>query len=223
MQIAEGSIVCGKSGKPLRVISASEGKVVVKTDGRLIRVDQSLILRVISPPPTKPAPLAIGDTCYYCGSQYWQQYRGMELKAFMLREGYWTCEKPDGYRTTNISPSELSRSPVDKPTKKAAKQVQKGQWVKDWEKNNQRQVSATKATGIEIGDQLRRNTQEQTKYPSSWFPGEADDRDHFVYHVPFATVERISSEGYWARTTDDRLFHVPESAIEDGTWELIEP
>jgi hypothetical protein len=58
MQIAEGSIVCGKSGEPLRVISASEGKVVVKTDGQLLRVDQSLILRVISPPPDK---IQVGD------------------------------------------------------------------------------------------------------------------------------------------------------------------
>jgi hypothetical protein len=58
MQIAEGSIVCGKSGEPLRVVSASEGKVVVKTDGKLLRVDQSLILRVIAPPPDK---IQVGD------------------------------------------------------------------------------------------------------------------------------------------------------------------
>lgn len=104
MQIAEGSIVCGKSGEPLRVISACDGKVVVKTDGRLIRVDQSLILRVISPPP---------EPIYeYIGSKWQQQYKGIPLKlvpdAIDQSMGDSYCfEKPDGYRTTWLKMSEV--------------------------------------------------------------------------------------------------------------------
>lgn len=63
MQVAEGSIVCGKSGEPLRVLSADEGTVVVQKDSQLLRVDQSLILRVLSPPPDK---IQVGDYLKRC-------------------------------------------------------------------------------------------------------------------------------------------------------------
>jgi hypothetical protein len=76
-------------------------------------------------------------------------------------------------------------------------------------------------TGIEIGDRLRRNAQPQTKYPSKWFVDELDDRPRTVPPIESAIVERFSTEGYWVITPDDRLFHVPESAIEEGTWQLI--
>jgi hypothetical protein len=76
--------------------------------------------------------------------------------------------------------------------------------------------------GIQIGDRLRRNAQPQTKYPKAWFVNEVDDRSGTVPPIKSATVERFSIEGYWVRTPDDRLFHVPESALEEGTWELID-
>ncbi len=50
---------------------------------------------------------------------------------------------------------------------------------------------------------------------------EIGDRPPTVPPIESATVERFSIEGYWVRTPDDRLFHVPESAIEEKTWELI--
>jgi hypothetical protein len=127
VKILEGSIVAGKSGKPLEVVAIDGEKVVVKSGSELLRVARSAILQVLSPPPT----------------------------------------------------------------------------------------------GIEIGDRLRRNAQPQTKYPKAWFVNEVDDRPPTVPEIESATVERFSSEGYWARTPDDRLFHVPESAIEEGTWRLI--
>ncbi len=121
LKILEGSIVAGKSGKPL--------KVVVKSGDDLLRVARSAILQVLSP--------------------------------------------------------------------------------------------ATETTGIEIGDRLWRNGQQKAKYPKAWFVNEVDDRPPTVPEIESATVERFSSEGYWARTPDDRLFHVPESATEEGTWRLI--
>jgi hypothetical protein len=127
MKILEGSIVAGKSGKPLEVVAIDGEKVVVKSGSELLRVARSAILQVLSP----------------------------------------------------------------------------------------------QTTGIEIGDRLRRNAQPQTKYPKAWFVNEVDDQPPTVPEIESATVERFSSEGYWARTPDDRLFHVPESVIEEGTWRLI--
>jgi hypothetical protein len=135
LQILEGSIVAGKSGKPLEVVAIDEEKVVVKSGEKLLRVDRSAILRVISPPPETPNPLAVGETVYYCGEGYWQQYRDMPLVLLELREGLWICEKPDGYRTTNLSARELSRSPVDKPRVKTSRSPQKGQWLREWDLN----------------------------------------------------------------------------------------
>jgi hypothetical protein len=128
LQILEGSIVCGKSGAPLKVVAIDGERVVVKSGDELLRVARSAILNVISIP---------------------------------------------------------------------------------------------EPTGIEIGDRLRRNAQPQIKYPKAWFVNEVDDRPPIVPPIESATVERFSIEGYWVRTPDDRLFHVPESAIEEGTWELI--
>ena len=130
LKILEGSIVAGKSGKPLKVVAIDGEKVVVKSGDELLRVARSAILKVLSPPPSEP-------------------------------------------------------------------------------------------TGIEIGDRLWRNGQQKTKCPKAWFMDEVDDRPPTVPEIESATVERFSSEGYWARTPDDRLFHVPESAIEEGTWRLI--
>jgi hypothetical protein len=145
LEILEGAIVTGKSGKPLRVISINGDGLVLESDTGLVKAKRSAIVTVISPalakvepPPEATAPLAVGDTAYYCGDRYWHQYRDMPLVLFELREGLWICEKPDGYRTTNIPPIELSRSPVEKPAKNStANQPRKGQWLKDWEKENQ--------------------------------------------------------------------------------------
>jgi hypothetical protein len=135
MEILPGSKIVGQSGKVLLVERIERGLLVC--GDRLIK--PSAVVRVIAPDPPqsdpppapkKPQPLAVGDTCYYCGSWYWQQYGGLELKAALLREGYWSCTKPDGYYTTNILPSELSRSPVAKPTKKSPERIPKaGRWM----------------------------------------------------------------------------------------------
>jgi hypothetical protein len=110
-QILQGSKIAGESGAIL-IVDQVVGDVIICGDRR---ISIAAVEKVISPPP---APLAIGDTCYYCGSKphHWEQYGGLKLTAVILREGYWTCKKPDGYFTTNISPGELSRLPVDKPT-----------------------------------------------------------------------------------------------------------
>ncbi len=74
---------------------------------------------------------------------------------------------------------------------------------------------------IQIGDRLRRNVQPQIKYPQKWFLCEVDDRSRTVPPLKSATVERFSPSGYWVRTAADALYHVPENAIDDGTWELV--
>jgi hypothetical protein len=145
LQILEGSIVAGKSGKLLKVISVDDDGLVLKSDTGVVRAKRSAIVRVISPPPANSEPppeatipLAIGDTVYYCGDRYWQQYRDVPLVLVLLREGEWTAEKPDGYYTTNLSARELSRSPVDRPKLKATRSPQKGQWLKEWELEQKR-------------------------------------------------------------------------------------
>jgi hypothetical protein len=60
-QIFKGSIVCGKSGKPLEVVAIDEGKVVVKSGNDLLRVARSAILQVLSSPPPEPTGIEIGD------------------------------------------------------------------------------------------------------------------------------------------------------------------
>jgi hypothetical protein len=137
-QILKGSIVCGKSGKPLEVVAIDEGKVVVKSGNELLRVNRSAILQVLLTPPEAITPLTVGDTVYYCGDRYWEQFKGMPLVLFELREGLWICEKPDGYRTTNLPAKELSRLPVDQPKVTASRNPQKGQWLKDWESEQRR-------------------------------------------------------------------------------------
>jgi hypothetical protein len=76
-------------------------------------------------------------------------------------------------------------------------------------------------TEIQISDRLRRNVQPQIKYPQKWFLNEADNRSLSVPPIESAIVERFSPGGYWVRTAAGNLYHVPESAIDDGTWELI--
>jgi hypothetical protein len=62
LQVLEGSIVCGKSGKPLEVVAIDGGKVVVKSGDNLLRVDRSAILQVLSsPPPPTGQNFHIGD------------------------------------------------------------------------------------------------------------------------------------------------------------------
>jgi hypothetical protein len=152
LEILEGSIVTGKSGKPLKVISIDGDGLVLESDTGVVKAKRSAIVRIISAPLSKPTPppvkveqppeattpLAVGDTVYYCGDRYWEQYRDMSLVLFELREGLWICEKPDKYRTTNLPAKELSRLPVDRPKVTASRNPQKGQWLKDWESEQRR-------------------------------------------------------------------------------------
>lgn len=133
MNILPGSKIVGVSGKIL-VVDRAEGEILICGDRR---IKFSAVVRV--EPPSEPTkPLAVGDIVHYCGEQYWEQYQNMPLVLLELREGLWICEKPDKYRTTNLSARELSRSPVDRPKVKTFQSPQKGQWLKDWE-SEQRQ------------------------------------------------------------------------------------
>jgi hypothetical protein len=61
LQILEGSIVTGKSGKPLKVISIDGDGLVLESGGEVIKAKRSAILQVLSPPPSEPASIQIGD------------------------------------------------------------------------------------------------------------------------------------------------------------------
>jgi hypothetical protein len=116
MNILPGSKIVGASGKTL-VVDRVEGEILICGDRR---IKFSAVALVIPPPPTK---LALGDTVYYCGDRYWEQYQDMPLVLIELREGLWICEKPDNYRTTNLPARELSRLPVDRPKVKASQSL----------------------------------------------------------------------------------------------------
>jgi hypothetical protein len=60
LEILEGSIVTGKSGKPLKVISISGDGLVLESDHGLIKARRSAIVRIISAPPTSQT-FHIGD------------------------------------------------------------------------------------------------------------------------------------------------------------------
>jgi hypothetical protein len=129
LEILEGSIVTGKSGKPLKVIGVDGDGFVLESDSGVLKAKRSAILKVLMPPHEPPE--------------------------------------------------------------------------------------------IQIGNQLKRNVQPQIKYPQKWFLCEVDDRSLSVPPIESAIVERFSPGGYWVRTLAGALYHVPESAIDDGTWELI--
>jgi hypothetical protein len=61
LEILAGSIVTGKSGKPLKVISISGDGLVLESDHGLIKARRSAILRIISAPPPTGQTLHIGD------------------------------------------------------------------------------------------------------------------------------------------------------------------
>ncbi len=61
VKILEGSIVAGKSGKPLEVVAIDGEKVVVKSGDELLRVARSAILHILSPPPPTSQNFHIGD------------------------------------------------------------------------------------------------------------------------------------------------------------------
>jgi hypothetical protein len=75
-------------------------------------------------------------------------------------------------------------------------------------------------TGIQVGDRMRRKIQSQTKYPKAWFPKGIDPRPPMIDAIASATVERVSLDGYWVKTTEDKTYHISESSIEEGVWEL---
>jgi hypothetical protein len=214
LQILEGSIVRGKSGKALEVVAIDGEKVVVKNGDDLLRVDRSAILQVISPAPKAPAPLAVGVTVYYCGEKFLQQYRDIPLVLLEQREGLWICEKPDGYRTTNLSARDLSRSPIDRPRgrQKATSQPVAG--------DDSVPPIDHLPECIEIGDRLARKTLAQKFYPKTWFPGRHDDRDQILDAIS-ATVTGLSADGYWAITDEGKQYHISEYSIECGDWKKV--
>jgi hypothetical protein len=61
MQILEGSIVTGESGKPLKVVMIDGEKVVLKSGDELLRVDRSAILQVLTQPDPDPRPQVTKD------------------------------------------------------------------------------------------------------------------------------------------------------------------
>jgi hypothetical protein len=132
MNILPGSKIVGASGKSL-VVDRAEGEILICGDRR---IKLSAVVKV--EPPEATIPLVVGDTVYYCGDRYWHQYRGIPLVLALLREGEWTAEKADGYYTTNLSVSELSRSPVDRPRFRDARSTRKGDWLKAWELDQRR-------------------------------------------------------------------------------------
>jgi hypothetical protein len=60
LQILEGSIVTGKSGKPLKVISVDGDGLVLESDTGTFKAKRSAIVRVLSSPPPEPST-EIGD------------------------------------------------------------------------------------------------------------------------------------------------------------------
>lgn len=49
----------------------------------------------------------VGDRVRYIGKRYAEQYRELELIIYSIHGQFITCQKPDGYLTTQISPEEL--------------------------------------------------------------------------------------------------------------------
>jgi hypothetical protein len=71
LQILEGSIVTGKSGKPLKVISVDSDGLVLESDSGIVKAKRSAILRVISPPPepTQLPPQTIASELLHIGDR----------------------------------------------------------------------------------------------------------------------------------------------------------
>jgi hypothetical protein len=61
LEILEGSIVTGKSGKPLKVIGIDGDGLVLKSDTGVVKAKRSAILRVISLPPATGQSFQVGD------------------------------------------------------------------------------------------------------------------------------------------------------------------
>jgi uncharacterized protein YjlB len=52
LKILQGSIVTGKSGKPLKVIGIDGDGLVLESDTGVVKAKRSAIMRIISAPPT---------------------------------------------------------------------------------------------------------------------------------------------------------------------------
>jgi hypothetical protein len=61
LEILEGSIVTGKSGKPLKVISIDGDGLVLESDTGVVKAKRSAIMRIISLPPATGQSFQIGD------------------------------------------------------------------------------------------------------------------------------------------------------------------
>jgi hypothetical protein len=101
VNISIGSIVSGKSGKPLKVLAVNGNVLEVLGDAGSFKVRRSAILKVI---PPRPSAFKLGDRVEYIGSDFnlKTQYAGTlevwEISKNPL-DGY-TCLKPNG-RTTS--------------------------------------------------------------------------------------------------------------------------
>jgi hypothetical protein len=108
VSISIGSIVSGKSGKPLKVLAVNGDVLDVLGDTSSFKVRRSAILKVI---PPRPKAFKLGDRVTYIGSDFnlKTQYAGT-LKVWEISknpyDGY-TCLKPNGRTTSWIQFEDL--------------------------------------------------------------------------------------------------------------------
>lgn len=115
MQILEGAIVTGKSGKPLKVIGVNDDVLVVGSGAEVFKVKRSAVVQVISSPLLPEPPPQPGQIYEYIGNDANKQKQcgGIPLKLRPETDtsmGTKYCfEKPDGYLTTWLKLSEVKR------------------------------------------------------------------------------------------------------------------
>lgn len=61
VEILEGSIVAGKSGKPMKVVRVDGNGLVLESETGIVKAKRSAIVEVLSSPPSQPQPIQIGD------------------------------------------------------------------------------------------------------------------------------------------------------------------
>lgn len=109
VNISIGSIVSGKSGKPLKVLAVNGNVLEVLGDAGSFKVRRSAILKVI---PPRPQAFELGDRVRYIGTHpsFQKQYGGM-LTIWELGKGCdldkCACQTPGGKISTWIEYSAL--------------------------------------------------------------------------------------------------------------------
>jgi hypothetical protein len=109
LEILEGSIVIGKSGRLMEVISTDEDVLILKSaDGDLVKARRSAILEVISP-PIEISPLEVGDRVRRLPHQFQGQYIPAVPAATVERisvNGVWVrTDQPDSkvYHVSDVA------------------------------------------------------------------------------------------------------------------------